>query len=77
MSEGEIALLMEAMSTSETLVSFYQTTRRNIPEDNQSPWLMLPLLHSTGRIGNNQVSAISSSDPDSFSAASAAFKPQM
>jgi hypothetical protein len=24
---------MEATSTSETLVNFYQTTRRNIPED--------------------------------------------
>jgi hypothetical protein len=29
-----IALMMEAPSTSETLVNFYQTTRRNIPEDN-------------------------------------------
>jgi hypothetical protein len=28
-----IALMMEAVSTSETLVNFYQTTRRNIPED--------------------------------------------
>jgi hypothetical protein len=28
-----IALMMEAASTSETLVNFYQTTRRNIPED--------------------------------------------
>jgi hypothetical protein len=27
------ALMMEAVSTSETLVSVYQTTRRNIPED--------------------------------------------
>jgi hypothetical protein len=27
------ALMMEAASTSETLVNFYQTTRRNIPED--------------------------------------------
>jgi hypothetical protein len=28
-----IALIMEAASTSETPVNFYQTTRRNIPED--------------------------------------------
>jgi hypothetical protein len=28
-----IALMMEAVSTSETLVNFYKTTRRNIPED--------------------------------------------
>jgi hypothetical protein len=27
------ALMMEAASTSETSVSFYETTRRNIPED--------------------------------------------
>jgi hypothetical protein len=28
-----ITLMMEAISTSETSVSFYQTMRRNIPED--------------------------------------------
>jgi hypothetical protein len=28
-----IALMMEAASTSETSVNFYQTTQRNIPED--------------------------------------------
>jgi hypothetical protein len=28
-----IALMMETPSTSETPVNFYQTTRRNIPED--------------------------------------------
>jgi hypothetical protein len=28
-----IALMMEAASTSETSVNFYETTRRNIPED--------------------------------------------
>jgi hypothetical protein len=28
-----IALMTEAASTSETLVNFYQTTRRNNPED--------------------------------------------
>jgi hypothetical protein len=28
-----IALMMEAVSTSETSVIIYQTTRRNIPED--------------------------------------------
>jgi hypothetical protein len=27
------ALMMEAASTSETSINFYQTTRRNIPED--------------------------------------------
>jgi hypothetical protein len=32
-SQG-IALVMEAASTSETLVNFYQTTRRNNPQDN-------------------------------------------
>jgi hypothetical protein len=30
---GLIALLMEAASISETSVNFYQTTRRNNPED--------------------------------------------
>jgi hypothetical protein len=30
---GLIALVMKAVSISETSVSFYQTTRRNIPED--------------------------------------------
>jgi hypothetical protein len=28
-----IALMMDAANTSETSVNFYQTTRRNIPED--------------------------------------------
>jgi hypothetical protein len=28
-----MALMMEAVSTSETSENFYQTTRRNIPED--------------------------------------------
>jgi hypothetical protein len=32
---GVIALIMEAASTSETSVNFYQTTRRYIPEDSQ------------------------------------------
>jgi hypothetical protein len=30
---GVIALMMVAASTSETSVNFYQTTRRNIPQD--------------------------------------------
>jgi hypothetical protein len=30
-----ISLMMEAAGTSETSVNFYQTTRRNIPEDSQ------------------------------------------
>jgi hypothetical protein len=33
MEAASIALKMEAVSTSETSVNFYQTTRRNIPED--------------------------------------------
>jgi hypothetical protein len=28
-----ITLMMEAVSSSETSLNFYQTTRRNIPED--------------------------------------------
>jgi hypothetical protein len=32
-SASIIALMMEAISTSETYVNFYQNTRRNIPED--------------------------------------------
>jgi hypothetical protein len=31
----EIALMMKAASTSETSISFYETTRRNIPEDSR------------------------------------------
>jgi hypothetical protein len=34
--EGLIALIMEAASTSETSVNFYQTTRRNITEQSSS-----------------------------------------
>jgi hypothetical protein len=30
-----IALMMEALSTSETSVNIYQTTRRNVPEDSE------------------------------------------
>jgi hypothetical protein len=30
---GAVTLMMEAASTSETSENFYQTTRRNIPED--------------------------------------------
>jgi hypothetical protein len=32
-----IALMMEAVSTSETSVNFYETTWRNIPEDSHLP----------------------------------------
>jgi hypothetical protein len=32
-SSSSIALMMDAVSTSETSVNFYQTTRRNIPEN--------------------------------------------
>jgi hypothetical protein len=38
----EIALMIEAASTSETLVNFYQTTWRNNPEDsNLQGWKCL------------------------------------
>jgi hypothetical protein len=33
LKSGEIALMMEAASTFETLVNSYQTTQRNNPED--------------------------------------------
>jgi hypothetical protein len=33
MTCNDIALIMEAVSTSETSVNFYEITRRNIPED--------------------------------------------
>jgi hypothetical protein len=32
-----IALIKEAVSTSETSVNFYETTRRNYPEDSHLP----------------------------------------
>jgi hypothetical protein len=37
-SEVLPALMIEAASTSETSVNFYQTTRRNIPEDSHRKW---------------------------------------
>jgi hypothetical protein len=40
----EIALMMEAVSTSETSVNFYQTTRRNNPEDSHPRPSHCPLL---------------------------------
>jgi hypothetical protein len=40
-----IALMMEAVSSSETSVNFYQTTRRNIPEDSH--------LHSESEQSNS------------------------
>jgi hypothetical protein len=33
--------MMEAVSTSETSVSFYQATRRNNPEDSHLPFFFL------------------------------------
>jgi hypothetical protein len=39
-----IALMMQAVSTSETSVNFYQTTRRNIPEDSHLHHHLLLLL---------------------------------
>jgi hypothetical protein len=41
----DIAVMMEAVSTSETSVNFYQTTRRNIPEDSH--------LRKSGRLDFN------------------------
>jgi hypothetical protein len=35
-----IALMMEVARTSETLINFYQTTRRYNPEDNQLRYLI-------------------------------------
>jgi hypothetical protein len=32
-----VALMMEAASTSESMVNFYQTARRNITEENHAP----------------------------------------
>jgi hypothetical protein len=32
-----ISLMMDAVNTSKTPVNFYQTTRRNIPEDSHLP----------------------------------------
>jgi hypothetical protein len=40
-----IALMMEAARTSETLVNFYQTTRRYNPEDSYSPLQEPQILH--------------------------------
>jgi hypothetical protein len=37
MWSGQMVLMMEAAGTSETSVNFYQTTRRNTPEDSP-PW---------------------------------------
>jgi hypothetical protein len=37
-----IVLLMEAASTSETSVNFYETTRRNIPEDSHLHKIPVP-----------------------------------
>jgi hypothetical protein len=43
---GMIALMMEAAFTAETSVNFYQTTRRNNPEDSHLQiHLNLSLLH--------------------------------
>jgi hypothetical protein len=40
-----IALMMEAVSTSATSVSFYQTTRHNIPDDiYREEQVKLPLI---------------------------------
>jgi hypothetical protein len=45
-----IALMMEAASTSETSVNFYQTTRGNIPEDSHLNSLTFITLISTSDI---------------------------
>jgi hypothetical protein len=41
-----IVLMMETVRTSETLVSFYQTTRRNIPEDGHLRQTLFPSVAS-------------------------------
>jgi hypothetical protein len=43
----EAALMMEAASTSETLVNFCQTTRRNNPEDSHLHRVGMPIRHPT------------------------------
>jgi hypothetical protein len=44
--------VMAAVSTSETSVNIYQTTRRNIPEDSHLESLKeLHVLKSSGRMG--------------------------
>jgi hypothetical protein len=46
-----IALMMEAVNTSETSVNFYQTTRRNIPEDSHLCFTyVVPVRHSEGQV---------------------------
>jgi hypothetical protein len=40
MSKLLIALMMEAVSASETSVNFYQTTWRKIPEDSQMLFIL-------------------------------------
>jgi hypothetical protein len=45
-----IALMMEAASTSETLVNFYETTRRYNPEDSH--------LHTRRRENSNRTTRI-------------------
>jgi hypothetical protein len=43
-----IDLIMEAVSTSETSVNIYQTTRRNIPEDSHSQFFLNSSVLLTG-----------------------------
>jgi hypothetical protein len=45
-----IALMMEAVSMSETSVNFYQTTQRNIPEDSH--------FHEEGQITRQNIQVI-------------------
>jgi hypothetical protein len=55
----QVALMMEVASTSETLVNFYQTTRRYNPEnshlrprrrENLKSYLMIPISNSNLRV---------------------------
>jgi hypothetical protein len=48
------ALKMEAVSTSETSVKFYQTTRRNIPEEAICKFLLFGANRVSGVLIKNQ-----------------------
>jgi hypothetical protein len=40
--------MMEAVGTSETSINFYETTRRNIPEDSSSDAVCFHKLYAAG-----------------------------
>jgi hypothetical protein len=45
-----IVLMMEAGSTSETLVNFYETIGRNIPEDSHLQMKAIVYIHNVFRL---------------------------